>query len=95
MAKRKRLLPNVVYKRIINTNSDLKPTLQVKDGVINIYNKTLGSLSEKPPVDKTEMILDEISPLQASTNKVGGLSDFLLYEVVSGSPDVVAINLIE
>ena len=94
MAKRKLLLPNVVYKRDLNPKSILNASLDVKGGVINVYNFSKVNLAQNPPTSKDEMTLDYISPLDEDTWPVDTMSDFFLYEVVSGNPKVVGMNMI-
>ena len=95
MTKRKLLQPNVIYLRALDPTSLLNASLDLKGGVINVYNFNKVSLSQKPPINKDDMTLDYISPLDVEdTYSVDTISDFFLYEVVSGNPRVVGLNLI-
>lgn len=95
MAKRKLLTELTVFKRVINPDSKLLPSLSISGGSINIYNYNKKDLSENPPVDKDAMILDQASPLSDGTHPIDTLSDFILYEKVSGNPKVVSNNVVE
>lgn len=95
MSKRKLLQALTVYTRDLNPDSKLLGSLSIKGGSINIYNYNKLELTESPPADKDAMILDQASPLSDGMHPVDTISDFILYENVSGTPKVVSNNVVE
>jgi hypothetical protein len=67
------------------------PTMEVNGGSINMYV----SNALVKPVDKTEMTLDSLSPFVEDVYNVKGQVKFLLFELVSGTPEVKTLNLIK
>jgi hypothetical protein len=67
------------------------PTMEINGGSVNMYV----SNALIAPTDKTEMTLDSLSPFVEDVYNVKGQVKFLLFELVSGTPEVKTLNLIK
>ena len=83
-----------VYERV-QYKEDLTPGFSVSGGAVNLYNSIKANPASDAPADKTEMELDQASPLSVGYHKVGGDSDHILWETATGSPVVKTKNLIK
>lgn len=93
----KQVTLDAVYERL-KGSADLKelyPTFTVSSDSVNVYFSDKANIGSSAPADKTEMVLDDASPYSTGVYGVSGITDYVLFEAVSGTPVINTKDLIK